>query len=98
MTKRLKLDEVIDLLNRDDEHFGIANADVDFDVVTTDDEVEPITYDAEPMAAGSDDEYEYEEIGIEVEVEDVDAEEDGLDLEFVQEEIEERGTASASRC
>ena len=97
MTKRLKLDEVIDLLNRDDEHFGIANADADFDVAT-DDEVEPITYDAEPMAAGSDDEYEYEEIGIEVEVEDVDAEEDGLDLEFVQEEIEERGTASASRC
>ena len=97
MTKRLKLDEVIDLLNRDDEDFGIANADADFDVAsTTDDEVEPIMYDAEPMAAGSDE--EYEEIGIEVEVEDVDVGEDGLDLEFVQEEIEERDTASASRC
>ena len=75
MTKRLKLDEVIDLLNRDDEDFSIANADADFDVASTTDEVEPIMYDAEPMAAGSDD--EYEEIGIEVEVEDVDAGEMG---------------------
>ncbi|KAL5499306.1 hypothetical protein EMCRGX_G010695 [Ephydatia muelleri] len=65
MTKRLKLDEVIDLLNRDDEDFSIANADADFDVASTTDEVEPIMRD-------------------------------GLDLEFVQEEIEEHDTASAN--
>ena len=86
MTKWLKLDEVIDLLNRDDEDFGVANADADFDVASTTDN-EPIMYDPEPMAAGSD--AEYEEIGIEVEVDDDEAGEDGLDLEFVQEEIEE---------
>ena len=72
MTKRLKLDEVIDLLNRDDDDFGVANGDADFDVAsTTDDEGEPIMYDAEQMAAESDD--EYEELGIKVEVDDDEA-------------------------
>ena len=58
-----------ELMNRV-EDFGVPNGDADFNVASsTDNEVEPIMYDAEPMAAGSDD--EYKEVGIEVEVEQV---------------------------
>ena len=86
----MKLNEVIDLMNMGDD-FSIGNADFD-DASSDDDNME----EAEPMAAGSDD----EDIGVEVEMDDNDAEEDGMDLDFFQAEIEEHDTATAStgRC
>ena len=61
-----------------DEDFSIANED--FDDASSDDEN---MEEAEPMAAGSDDE-------------DIGAEENEMDLDFLQVEIEEHDTATAS--
>ena len=77
MTKRMSLNEVIDLMNKD-EDFSIANADFD-DASSEDDNME----EAESMATGSDDE-------------DIGAEENGMDLDFLQAEIEEHDSATAS--